>query len=118
MSVLIAALILSTIPPVATETPNRQPQLAASKSTVALVYGSGTAIMFARSVDNGKTFSSPVRIAEIPVLPLTRHRGPRVVFSGKTIVVSAVGGTAVATGTHAHGLPSDGNLLVWRSLDG
>jgi hypothetical protein len=99
------------------DTPNRQPQLAASKSMVALVFGSGRSILFSRSLDQGRTFSTPVRIAEAPVLPLSRHRGPRVAFSGKTIVVTAIAGTEVATGPHAHGLPSDGNLLVWRSTD-
>ena len=38
--------------------------------------------------------------------------------SGRTIVVSAIGGTKVAEGPHAHGLPADGNLVVWRSVDG
>ena len=42
----------------------------------------------------------------------------RVAFAGKTIVITAVGGTTAATGPHAHGLPSDGNLLGWRSTDG
>jgi hypothetical protein len=74
--------------------------------------------MFARSKDGGQTFSKPVAIAEPPVLALGRHRGPRIVFSGDAMVVSAVGGDALATGQHAHGLPSDGNLLAWRSTDG
>jgi hypothetical protein len=51
------------------------------------------------------------------VIPLSRHRGPRIVMSGGVIVVTAVVGETEATGTHAHGLPSDGDLLAWRSLD-
>jgi hypothetical protein len=34
------------------------------------------------------------------------------------MLVSAVGGASLATGEHAHGLPADGDLLVWRSVDG
>lgn len=117
MSLLITALIAAAIPPVATDTPNRQPQLAASNGVVALVFGSGRSVMFSKSLDQGRTFTTPVQIAEAPVLPLSRHRGPRVTFSRRTILVTAIVGTTVATGPHAHGLPSDGNLLLWRSKD-
>jgi hypothetical protein len=51
-------------------------------------------------------------------LPLTRHRGPRIAILDGAIVVTAVAGQRVAAGAHAHGLPSDGDLLAWRSLDG
>src|SRR5436190_14528944 len=118
MSILLSGLALALIPSVSTDVPNRQPQLAISGNSVALVYGSGSAVMLARSDDAGRNFGKPVRVADVPVLPLSRHRGPRVVFSGKTLLVTAIGGTAVATGPHAHGLPSDGNLMAWRSLDG
>src|SRR6266478_7528594 len=83
-----------------------------------MVYGSGHAILLRRSSDSGHTFSAPMQVAESTVLALGRHRGPRVLFSGKTIVVSAVSGATVATGQHAHGLPADGDLLAWRSSDG
>jgi hypothetical protein len=69
-------------------------------------------------VDRGKSFGSPVKVAEAPVLPLNRHRGPRVVIARGTIVVTAVTGQTEATGPHAHGLPSDGDLIAWRSVDG
>lgn len=118
MYALLAGIALTVIPPIPPDVPNRQPQMAVSGKTVALVFGSGKSVMFARSDDGGVTMSKPAAIAEIPVLPLSRHRGPRVVFSGKTILVTAIGGTEVATGPHAHGLPSDGNLLAWRSTDG
>jgi hypothetical protein len=111
-------LLIAGIPPQSLETPNRQPQLAASGDVVALVYGSGKSVMFAKSTDGGRKFQKSVRIAEVPVLPLGRHRGPRVVFVKNTIVVTAIGGTSVATGPHAHGLASDGNLQSWRSTDG
>jgi hypothetical protein len=103
--------------PIDTAVPNRQPQLAASDGSVALVFGSGRAIWFSHSSDNGRNFSSPVSIAERPILALGRHRGPRVVFSGKTIIVSAVTGSTLQVGEHAHGLPSDGDLVSWRSQD-
>lgn len=102
----------------APETPWRQPQVAAEGSTVALVFGSGKAIYFSSSRDRGRSFSAPVKVAENPVLALGRHRGPRVAFARKTIVVSAVVGKTVSTGPHAHGLPADGDLVAWRSLDG
>jgi hypothetical protein len=52
------------------------------------------------------------------VLALGRHRGPRVVISGKVIVVTAVYGETAATGPRAHGLPVNGDLVAWRSTDG
>src|SRR5262249_15060624 len=85
--------------------------------TVAMVFGRGHSVMFAQSADSGRTFSKPVAVNRTPVLALGRHRGPRIVFAGGAMVVSAVAGTALATGEHAHGLPSDGDLLTWRSTD-
>ena len=102
MSLLITALIAAAIPPIAIDTPNRQPQLAASNGVIALVFGSGRSVMFSKSLDQGRTFSTPVQIAEAPVLPLSRHRGPRVAFSGRTLLVTAIVGTTVATGPHTH----------------
>ena len=118
MGIVLAAAVLALVPPVSPDIPNRQPQFAVSGDTIALVYGSGKSIMFAKSQDGGRTLTKPIQIAQIPVLPLGRHRGPRVAFAGRAIVITAVGGTTVATGPHAHGLPSDGNLLGWRSTDG
>ena len=115
--ILLAALALQ-IGPVAATAPNRQPQMTAAGGRVFLVFGSGHSIWISRSNDDGRRFSIPSKIAELPFLALGRHRGPRIVVSGKTIVVSAVGGSTAAAGPHGHGLPSDGNLLVWRSTDG
>jgi len=83
-----------------------------------LAFGSGHGIYVATSTNEGTSFSKPVKVAEVPVLPLNRHRGPRIVISKGTIVVSAVTGSEVATGPHSHGLPSDGDLFAWRSEDG
>ncbi len=73
--------------------------------------------MFAGSSDGGGTFSPPSAVSSAPVLAAGRHRGPKVLFAGQGIVVSAVIGKTLATGEHAHGLPSDGDLVVWRSGD-
>jgi hypothetical protein len=83
-----------------------------------MTFGAGNAIYFSASRDAGVTFSNPVKVAEADVVPLTRHRGPRIAISGRAIVISAVMGKTLSHEQHAHGLPSDGDLVVWRSLDG
>jgi hypothetical protein len=100
------------------QVPYREPQLASSAKLVALAFGSGSDIYVQTSRDQGKSFSSPTRVAEVGVLPLGRHRGPRIALSGSTLVVTAVAGNVAATGVHAHGLASDGDLFAWRSIDG
>jgi hypothetical protein len=114
---LLAAFLAAQIGPIAPDAPAREPQMAVRGSTVALTFGASNAIYFGISHDSGKTFSDPVKIAGAPVVPLTRHRGPRIAFAGATIVVTAVAGRTMAGGPHAHGLPSDGDLLAWRSTD-
>jgi hypothetical protein len=84
------------------DTPYREPQLAASPKLVAMAFGSGSDVYVATSTDRGETFSKPVKVAEAAVLPLNRHRGPRVAIAGDSIVVTAV---------------ADGELLAWRSAD-
>lgn len=95
----------------------REPQMATIGASVALTFGAGNSIYFTASQDSGRTFSTPVKVAEAQVLPLNRHRGPRIAVAGDAIVISAVGGQKLADGPHAHGLPSDGDLWVWRSVD-
>jgi hypothetical protein len=95
----------------------RVPQFAADGDTVALAYGSGKGIYVAVSNNAGRTFAPAVKVAEADVLPLGRHRGPRIVMAGGVMTVTAVVGKTVATGPHAHGLPADGDLLAWRSVD-
>jgi hypothetical protein len=114
-SLLLLAVHLGPFGP---DAPAKEPQLAVKGSTVALAFGAGDAVYFATSHDLGKTFLEPVKVAESPVLPLTRHRGPRIVFTGDAIVITAVMGRTLAGGPHAHGLPSDGDLIAWRSTDG
>ena len=103
---LLSARIASDDPAV----PFRQPQLAASRGQVAMTFGAGSAIYFAFSADQGTSFSKPVKVDDVRGLALGRHRGPRVAFSGATIVISAVAGEKKGGG-------ADGNLIVWRSVD-
>ena len=119
MQLLTAALLISgAIGPMGPDAPPREPQLAVNGSTVALAFGAGHGIYFARSDDGGRNFLPPVKVAEGEVIPLTRHRGPRLAFAGSAIVITAVTGRTEAKGEHAHGLPSDGDLIAWRSTDG
>lgn len=104
--------------PIAPEAPGREPQLAANSSLVALTFGAGNAVYFSASHDVGRTFSAPVKVGQAGVLPLNRHRGPRIAVSKGTIVISAVTGRKLVEGPHAHGLPADGDLIAWRSSDG
>jgi hypothetical protein len=99
----LAALFAIHLAPVAPDAPNRQPQLAAGNEMVAMVFGSGNAIWFARSDNNGRTFQPPVMVTEMPKLALGRHRGPRVAISGDAILVTAIGQL--------------GDLFCWHSTD-
>jgi len=101
---LFAALLALHLTPVVPNVPNRQPQLAASNGTVAIAFGSGESIWLARSTDNGRTFAPPAKVADLPKLLLGRHRGPRVVVTGNTILVSAIA--------------TESDLHLWRSTDG
>jgi hypothetical protein len=101
---LFAALLALHLPPVSPTAPNRQPQFAVSNGTVALAFGSGESIWFTRSTDNAKTWSAPSKVGDLPKLMLGRHRGPRVVFAGNAILVSAIA--------------TESDLFCWRSTDG
>ena len=89
----------------------RQPQLAANQQMVAMTFGAGSAVYFSASRDQGLTFSTPVKVAEAPLLALGRHRGPRIAITPSAIVISALVGTKTPPG-------SDGDLKSWRSTDG
>src|ERR1700732_2428157 len=117
-SLLFGMMLAVNLGPIAPDAPAHEPQMAANGSMVALTFGAGKVIYFSASHDSGRTFSAPMKVAESEIVPLTRHRGPRIAFSSDTIVISAVVGRTPAEGQHAHGLPSDGDLIVWRSTDG
>ncbi|MCX6599337.1 MAG: sialidase family protein [Acidobacteria bacterium] len=115
---LITLLSLAAaIQPAGAPAPARQPQLAIGAGQVAITFGAGSHIYFAASPDGGQTFGAPVKVAEVGALALGRHRGPRLAILKDALVISAIAGQAVATGPHAHGLPDQGDLLVWRSTD-
>ena len=114
---LLSTLLTLNIGPAPDRTPYRQPHLAVGNGLVAMAFANGGSVMISLSSDGGRTFAPPRRVSEAPVLATGRHRGPRVLINDREIVVSAVTGNTLATGEHAHGLPSDGDLLVWRSPD-
>ncbi len=118
VSYLWAAVVVASLGPMGPEAPAREPQLAVSGSTAALAFGAGKAIYFSVSHDGGQVFGVPVKVAEAEVLPLNRHRGPRIAMADGAIVISAVTGKTLSQGAHSHGLPSDGDLRAWRSADG
>ncbi|HTP32996.1 MAG TPA: sialidase family protein [Candidatus Acidoferrales bacterium] len=115
---LLYAAAAAHLGPMGPEAPAREPQMAANSSMVAMAFGAGNAIYFSSSRDGGSTFAPPTKVAGAGIVPLSRHRGPRIALSGRTIVITAVAGSRPQEGAHAHGLPADGDLLVWRSQDG
>jgi hypothetical protein len=116
---LVGVTLAVNLGPIAPDSPAGEPQMAVNGSTVALVFGAGKGIYFSTSTDSGRTFSSPpVKVSAGEIVPLTRHRGPRIAISRRTVVITAVVGRTQAEGPHAHGLPSDGDLIAWHSNDG
>ncbi len=99
---LFLAALAITIGPVAPGIPNQQPQLASGYGVVAMTFTSGESIYFSASHDDGKSFSMPLKVAEVKGLAVGRHRGPRVVILKDAIVISAVAG----------------DLISWRSTNG
>jgi hypothetical protein len=110
-------LLASRLQPAPEATPYRQPQLAAAHGRVAMTFGSGGAVYFASSPDEGRTFDAPVKVARVGALALGRHRGPRLAILKDAMVISAVAGERTNADAHAHGLPEAGDLLAWRSTD-
>src|SRR5580704_1709261 len=117
LKVFLALAITQLMAP-SPDAPFHEPQLAAAGGLVAIAFGSGSNLYVATSTDNGQRFTKPVKVGGAPVVPLSRHRGPRIAISGGVIIVTAVVGQTEAAGAHSHGLPSDGDLLAWRSFDG
>ncbi len=113
----ILMLLAVRIEPTDVAVPYRQPQLAAGHGQVGMAFGGGSAIYFATSPDQGRTFAAPVKVAEVGALALGRHRGPRLAILKNALVVSAIVGETKSTGPHSHGLPEAGNLVTWRSTD-
>jgi hypothetical protein len=116
--ILFFLAVTTHLGPMGPDAPAREPQMAASGSMVAMTFGASHTIYFTLSRDGGSTFSPPAKVAEAGIIPLSRHRGPRIAFAGNTIVITAVTGNKEEQAGHAHGLPSDGDLTAWRSQDG
>jgi len=89
----------------------RQPQLAVGDDGVIhLVFGDGTRLYYTHSKGVAPLrFARPVKVADVPNMPLGMRRGPRVAAAGNTIVVTAIGGPK--------GKGRDGDLFAWRSTD-
>ncbi len=115
--VLFLLAAAETIAPQSEAVPFRQPQLAAAHGQVAMTFGAGASIFFAASQNQGQSFGAPVKVSDTGALALGRHRGPRLVILKDAMLISAIAGEKQATGPHAHGLPENGNLTVWRSTD-
>ena len=108
---LVFALLLTVqIAPQSADIPNRQPQLGADGTRVALTYGAGDSVFFAESKDAGKSWSKPVVVSSQGKLSLGMRRGPRIAMTPEAIVISAVVGEK--------GRGADGDLIAWRSVDG
>lgn len=118
MHLLFLAALVISIPSVQAPKPNLQPQLASVPGLTAVVFGSANSIWLSTSHDNGHSFSLPTQVDRVPALALGRHRGPRVVISGRTIVVSAVYGKRSPVGASGHEVADAGDLMIWRSTDG
>jgi BNR repeat-like domain len=113
---LLGAVLAMHLGPMGTDAA-KEPQLAARGNLVGMTFGAGGAIYFSASHDAGRTFSPPAKVSEAAVVPLNRHRGPRIAITANAIVITAVTGRTLSTAQHAHGLPSDGDLMAWRSTD-
>lgn len=82
-----------------------QPQAALSADgMVHVTFGKGGTIYCATSRDRGRNFNPPVTVSSVPKLALGMRRGPRIVATDNTVVISAI----------SH---SDGNLTAWVSTD-
>jgi hypothetical protein len=82
-----------------------QPQLAVSPDgRVHVVFGKENTIYHCSAPD-GRHFSPPVKVGELPELALKMRRGPRVAATDRSIVVTAIA-------------RKDGDLHAWVSTDG
>lgn len=88
----------------------RQPQAAVdADGRIFVAFGLGDEVRCARSTDGGATFDAKA-VGSPGKLALGMRRGPRVAATGKSVVVSAIGGR--------EGGGRDGDLWAWYSADG
>jgi len=70
----------------------RQPQVAvAPTGAVSIVFAHDSSVYFVQSTDDGRSFSAPVKIADVRHLMVGMRRGPRVAATAKRILVAAPG---------------------------
>src|SRR5579872_219485 len=104
MVLLPVVLLLAEITPPQPDVSYSQPQIAYDGQNTGIVFGSKNAIYYAQGD------STPVRVADAPVLSLGNHRGPRLAFAAGTIVVTA----GVGPANQQYG---PNTLRSWRSVD-
>ncbi len=81
-----------------------QPQVAVTpKGDIDIAFGKDQTIYCARSVDGGKSYGAPVKVAALKELALGMRRGPRIVATDKSVAISAI---------------TAGNICSWTSVDG
>ncbi len=88
----------------------KQPQLAVTDDGVVHVtFGIGDTVFYCRSEDGGKTYSAADAAFRCQNLSLGMRRGPRIVATGKSVVITVIGGP--------QGKGRDGDLQAWRLAD-
>src|SRR5688572_9312808 len=93
--IVICAVVLGAAFAVAepvTIGPGAQPRVVSQGDRVAVVFGRPGEIFIASSADAGKTFEKPRSVATVWKMPLGMRRGPRVVMTEKTMVITAIEG--------------------------
>ncbi len=96
---------------ITTQSGAKEPQVAIDGTGhVSIVYGIGNTLYMAQSPDGGNNFGTPRIIGSAGILSLGMRRGPRIAYSGRNLVVSAVFGK--------QGGGKDGELVTWRSPNG
>ena len=88
----------------------KQPQAFVSEDgNIDVVYAAGERILVSSSTDRGVSFGKASGQIECRNLSAGMRRGPRIVRSGKHLVVTAIGGQ--------QGKGRDGDLFAWYSAD-
>jgi hypothetical protein len=85
-----------------------QPQLTKAGDRVFLVSGRDNVISVRSSGDGGQTFGAPTNLTVPGRMMLGMHRGPRIAVAAGVVLVSVIAGPK----------GGDGDLLLYRSIDG
>jgi len=88
----------------------QQPQVSVdSHGKIHLIYGEGDTPVYRRSDDEGKTFTTAIKLTGNYKLALGMRRGPRIAVTDSAICVTAIGGQ--------QGKGRDGDILCMHSTD-